>query len=101
MALIEVDVVGLQPGQGGVDLFVDLDGGQSLVGVAHRHIDLGGQDVGVSRPANQQIPQHRLRRPPAIGVGGVDEIDPKIEGRVDTGRCAIAFHANAVGEPGA
>ena len=47
VALVEVDVVGLQALQRGVDLLVDLLAGEAAVRlvVRHREEDLGGEDV--------------------------------------------------------
>ena len=64
VALVEVDVVGLQPLQRGVDLLVDLRGRQPPVGVGHREVDLRGEHVGgalASRRAPRRAASRRRR----------------------------------------
>jgi hypothetical protein len=48
MALVEVDVVGLQAIERGIDLLVDLLAGEAPVGLRHREVDLGGEHVGAA-----------------------------------------------------
>ncbi len=74
MDVVDVDVVGLQPFQAGLDLLLDVQPRHAgVVGpVAHRVEHLGGDDRVVP-PSLQRLAQHRLRRAADIGVGGVEE----------------------------
>ena len=85
--LVEVDVVGLQPRQRGVDLLGDLRRGEApVVGVVgHLAPHLGREDVGVTRAAREDLAPRRLGCAAAVDVGGVEEVDSGLEGRIGTG----------------
>ena len=99
MALVEVDVVGLQTLERGVDLLVDLRSREPGVGVAHREEDLGGEHVGGALAPGERLAQQRLGRAPSIDVGGVDEVDAGLEGGIDAGLGLSGLDATRVGEP--
>ena len=99
MALVEIDMIDAQALQRRVDLLRDLRARQSAVGGTHRKVDLGRQHVGVAWPLRQDFAEKCLRRAAAIDVGGVDEIDPELEGAVDARRGIVARHADAIGQP--
>ena len=82
--LVEVDVVGAQPAQRVLDLAHDPAAGPAaVVGlVAHRHEELGGQDDVVAA-ALQGLADDLLGHAAGVDVGGVDEVDPGVEGAVD------------------
>ncbi|MEI9886311.1 MAG: hypothetical protein WDN08_07370 [Rhizomicrobium sp.] len=101
MALVEIDVIDPQPLQRGVDLLEDLRPRQPLVGRAHREEHLGRQDIRVAGPRRQRLAEKRLGGAAAIDVGGIDEIDPQLEGAIDTGDSLVALDADAIGQPGA
>ena len=58
-----------------IELLFDLRARQAAVGVAHREIELGGEDVAVARPALERVAEERLGGAAAVDVGGVDEVD--------------------------
>ena len=101
VALVEVDVVGLQPLERGVDLLVDLLAGEAAVGLRHREEDLGGEDVGAAVEVLQDLAPRRLGGAAAVDVGGVEEVDAGLEGRLGAGLGLLALHPGPVGEPGA
>jgi hypothetical protein len=90
--LIEVDVVGLQPRQRGVDLLGDLRAGQTaVVGViGHLTEDLCREDVGVPWATREDLAPRRLGGATTVYVGRVEEIDA---GRA----CASMPHENLIG----
>ena len=52
---------------------------------AHRMVDLGGQHHVVAPPA-QCLPDDLLRLAAGVNVGGVDDVDPRVERGVDDAR---------------
>jgi len=55
-----------------------------LVGViAHRVVELGGEDHVVAPPFRQCLADDLLGLALPVDVGGVDEVDPGVERRVD------------------
>jgi hypothetical protein len=85
--LVQVDVVGLQPLQRGVAGTADVAGGQEgVVGpVAHRAIELGGDDrlvtapLAAGEPPADDLLGDALTLLPAVDVGRVEEVDPDVE----------------------
>jgi len=80
--LIEVDVVGFEPGQRRVDLFHDRSAGQA--GPARTVVDgeehLGGQhDVVTAGEFLEGPADHLFRGAVVVSVGGVPEGDTKLE----------------------
>ena len=62
MALVQIDVVRLQPGQRKVDLFMHLLGRQSFAGsVAGWKPELRAENVGVARALRQHFPEKGAR----------------------------------------
>src|SRR5690606_12550341 len=93
--LVQVDVVGVQPAQAGLDAVHDaLAGRPPLVGpVAHGVAHLGGHDDLVA--AAFDGPADGLLGPAAgVRVGGVDEVDAQVQRPVndalDAGRVHLA-----------
>ncbi len=86
----------------GVDLLGDLRRGQALVGrvVRHREVDLGGQDVGVTGAGGEDLAPCRLGGALAVDVGGGEEVDACLEGRLGAGAGRVRLDAAGVGEPG-
>jgi hypothetical protein len=76
--LVEVDVVGTEAGEGGIDLFEDCSAGQTLPAgaVVYFPPHLGGEDDVLSAgvPLDRAADKF-LRRAGLIGVGGVPEGD--------------------------
>ena len=101
MALIEIDVVGLQALEGGVDLLVDLLAGEAAARLVHREEELRGEDELLASEALEDFPPGRLRRAGAVDVGGVEEVDADLEGGAGAGLGLLALHPTRVGEPGA
>jgi uncharacterized glyoxalase superfamily protein PhnB len=99
MALIEIDMTDAQALQRGVDLLGDLRARQAAVGGAHGKVHLGGQYVGVSRPARQNLAQEGFRGAPTIDIGRVDEVDAKLERAIDAGDGILARDADAISQP--
>jgi len=99
MVLIEIDMVDPQALQRRIDLLGDLRARQAAVGGAHRKVQLGCQDVGVTRPARQDLAQEGFRGAAAIDVGRVDEVDTKLERAIDTGDGILARDADAISQP--
>ena len=88
MALVQIDVVRLQPAQRKVDLFMHLLGRQSFAGsVAGWKPELRAENVGVARALRQHFPEktHRPRH-----VRGVDEVDAARESSVRVGASEMA-----------
>ena len=74
MDVVDVDVIGLQPFQAGLDLLLDVQPGHArIVGPAAHRIEELGRDHGILPPALQHLAQHRLRYAADIGVGGIEE----------------------------
>jgi hypothetical protein len=84
MDLVEVDPVGLEPPQGVLDLADDpAPRVAELVGVvAHRAVHLGREHDVVAAPG-ERLADDLLRLAARVDVGGVDEVDPGVEGAVD------------------
>jgi hypothetical protein len=103
MALVEVDVVGLQPLQRRVDLLGDLRRRQAAVVLVVRHLtpDLRRQDVRVARAAREDLAPRALGRAAAVDVRRVEEVDADVEGGVRAGARLVERDAAGVGEPGA
>ncbi len=99
--LVEVDVIGLQAGQRGVDLLGDLGGGEAAIVrvVGHLPPDLGGEDVAVARAAGEDLPPGGLGGAAAVDVGGVEEVDADLEGGVGAGAGLVGLDAAGVGQP--
>jgi hypothetical protein len=82
--LVQVDPVGPQPRQAVLDRLEDpAPRVAAAVGAfAHREVDLGGEhDVVTSTP--QRLADDLLGLARGVHIGGVDEVDPLVEGRVD------------------
>ena len=101
VALVEIDVVGLQAEQRGIDLLQDLRPRQPTVAVAHREVELRGEHVRVARPGAEHLAEELLRRAATVDVRGVDEVDPELEGAIDAGDRPVALDATAERQPGA
>ncbi len=84
VALIQIDMIGLQPPQARGALLHDVLPRQPrLVGqVPHRKVDLGRQDKRVPALSLQKFAPDRLRLPLRVHVGGVQEVDSHVEGRL-------------------
>ena len=94
--LVQVDIVGAEPGQGGVDLLNDRFAGQagSAGTLVHLAEHLGGQhDVLATRIAPDRAADDFFRRASLIGVRGVPEGDTELDGlpeerlRLVVGQC--------------
>jgi len=83
--LVQVDPVGAQAPKARLHLPHDPPPGVPRhVGVgAHGAVDLGGEDDVVAPPAGQRLGHDLLGLPARVDVGGVDEVDPGVEGGVD------------------
>jgi hypothetical protein len=100
MALVEVDVVGLQTRQRSVDLGVDLVGAQApAVPLVDRREELGGQHVGVARVVGEDLAPRLLGGAVAVDVGGVEEGDPGVERGPRARRGLLALDPARVGQP--
>ena len=51
--------------------------------VAHRAVHLRGEHDVVAPPARQRLPDDLLGLPARVDVGGVDEVDARVERAVD------------------
>jgi hypothetical protein len=88
--LVEVDVVGLQAAQGGVDRAADVQGGEAAIVPARTHLaeDLGRQHDLVAlpaagEPAADDLLGAALVLLPAVDVRGVHEGDALLQGAVE------------------
>ncbi len=99
VALVQVDVVGLQAFQRRVDLLGDLVGAEPAVAVGHREVHLGRQDVGVARVVLQDLTPRGLRRAGPVDVGRVEERDPGLERGLGARLGGVAFDAARVRQP--
>ncbi len=100
VALVEIDVVGLQARQRCVDLAVDLLRGQPAAPF-DREVELGREDVLLARVLAEDLAPGALGRALAVDVRGVEEVDPGLERRPRAGFGVLALDAAGVGEPGA
>ncbi|MGX1224141.1 hypothetical protein RKD42_005400 [Streptomyces ambofaciens] len=84
--LVEVHVVDAEAAQAVVQLGDQpATRGALVVGlVAHRHACLRGQHDVVPAPGDR-LADHLLRLAAAVHVGGVDQVDPRLQGGVDEG----------------
>ncbi len=85
MLLVEVDVVGLQALQAGLDGGEDIAARRTLLlaAVVHRLAELGGEHDILATLA-EHVPQHGFRAAaPCVDVGGVEQRDPEVDGFVD------------------
>ena len=92
--LVEVDVFGLEPLQGGDRRAAHVDGGQ-LREVRHLFVEggaiaLGGQHhlvaaAGLGEPAPDDLLGAAAMPLTAVAVGGVEEVDARVEGAVHDG----------------
>ena len=83
--LVEVDPVGAEAAQAVLDLADDpAPRVAELVGVvAHRAVDLGREDHVVAAAAGERLADDLLGLAARVDVGGVDEVDPRVERAVD------------------
>jgi hypothetical protein len=78
MGQVEVDAVGAEPPQAGLDLLADVARRQALVLGPRPHpvAHLGGEHDLIARPpAGEPAADHLLRATQAVGVGGVEQGD--------------------------
>ena len=84
--LVQVDVVGAEPAQavlhGGHDPAAGVALAVGVVVVAHRVVELGGQHHLVTTGC-QRGADDLLGGPVAVHVGGVDQVQPGVEGAVN------------------
>ena len=86
MDLVEVDVVGAQPGQAGVDLVQDRLAGQARAvrPRAHPAVHLGREhDVLARGEVAQRAAGDLLAAAAGVDVGGVEDVDPRVERVLD------------------
>ena len=98
MLLVEIDVVGLQPLQAGLDRRHDVAARGALLGavVAHRLGEFGRQHDVLAAVA-EHLAQHGLRAAHArIDVGGVEQRDAEVDRLVD--HLARGFEVGALAE---
>ena len=83
--LVEIDPVGLEPAQRTLDTFDDPPPrGSSVVGIrVERRAELDGEHHTVAPPAGQRLADDLLRLAAGVAVGGVDEVDPRVQRPVD------------------
>jgi hypothetical protein len=84
--LVEVDPIRAQPPQRVLDL-ADYPPARTAplvrVVIGHRAVKLGGKDDRVAPAVGQRLAHDLLRLPARVDVGGVDEVDPRVERRVN------------------
>ena len=106
VVLVQVDAVGAETAERGFDGVPDISAGTSptvSIGLrAHLHAELRGQDdvVAVALDGGAKQPfavtaRAALFAEPAVHVGGVEQGDPGVEGRVDDGLRAVLVEAEA------
>jgi hypothetical protein len=96
--LVEIDVVGLQPPQAGLDGRHDIAPRRALFGavVAHRFGKFRRQH-DVLAPVAEYLSKHRLRTAHArIDVGGIEQRDAEVDRLVD--HLARGFEVGALAE---
>jgi hypothetical protein len=83
--LIQVDPASVQPSQRVLDAADDPPPERAaLLGViSHRKPDLHGQEHVVALAVSQSLADDDLRLPGGVDVGGVDEVDPRVQRMVD------------------
>ena len=87
--LVQVDVVGAEPAQAGVDLGHDRLARQpgAVRARAHPAVDLGGDhDFVAPREVGQRTADDLLAGAVRVDVGGVEEVDAQVERRLMKGR---------------
>ena len=67
--------------------------------VGHRPEELGGEDVRAARIVREDLAPGLLGGPPAVDVGGVEEVDAGVKGRSGTRLRALPAHSPGVGQP--
>jgi hypothetical protein len=101
VALVEVDVVGAQPTQGGVDLLRNLLARETAVGLRHREVELRRENVRIARPFGEHFAEELLGPAAGIDVCRVDEVDAELERLRHAGLGPLAFDGAPVRHPGA
>ena len=103
VALVQVEVVGAQPAQAGVAGLHDVLAGQAAVvgAVPDREVDLGGEHVGGAGVPLEGLAEDLLGRPPAVHVGGVEEVHPELVGAGHARPGLVGLDPDPVGQPGA
>ena len=99
MCLIEVDLVGLEALERGVELLFNLRSRQPAIVGVHREEGLGREHIAVARAVLERLPEEAFGRAIAIDVGGVDEIDALVERGVEAAPRGVGLDAHAISEP--
>src|SRR6185369_2948631 len=98
--LVEVDVVGAETGEGGVDLFEDCFAGQALPAWTRVHPPphlRGEDDVLAAGVALDRAADEFLRRAGLIRVGGVPEGNAEFDGLPEEWLCGVVVEGPRVG----
>src|SRR3954469_15492489 len=80
---------------------MDLLAGEAAVGLRHREEEFGREDEGAAVVVLEDLAPGRLGGADAVDVGGVEEVDPGVEGGAGAGLGLVALHPTGVGQPGA
>ena len=96
--LVEIDVVGLQPGQAGFDRGHDVAPRRALLGAVGRHrLGIFGRQHDVLAAVAEHLAQHGLGAAHAgVDVGGIEQRDAEIDRLVD--HLARGFQIGALAE---
>jgi hypothetical protein len=95
VALVEVDVVELQPTKRVVDLLQDLRAREAAVAVRHLAHHLGRHHERFAQPSFQRPSENLLRSSLAVDVRGVEEVDAALERDVEEStRCLLVEGAS-------
>ncbi|GDY55976.1 hypothetical protein SVIO_065990 [Streptomyces violaceusniger] len=97
MDLVEVDPVSVQAPEAVLDRPEDPTPrvATAVAALAHLKVDLGGEDDVVTAPP-QCLPHNLLGLALSIHVGGVDEVDPLVEGGVDDADTIVVVGVAAI-----
>src|SRR6185437_7421451 len=101
VALVEIDVVGLEPTQRVIDLLEDLASGEPLVltGVVHREEELRREHVGITGPVLEGVSEELLSGAATVDVRRVDQVHAYLARPVVAGPRGIVLDPDAVGQP--
>ena len=94
MQLVEVDVVGVEATQRVLARRAHVVGLRAEVRVVDRHAELG-RDDDLAASCAERYAEEDLGLGGAVDVGGVKEIDPRLDGAVDNSRRAGLIESSA------
>ena len=99
MALVEIDVIGPQPLQRCIQLFVHLGPRQAPVGFGHGKEEFGREHIRGTGNTGKRFAQQSFGCAPAIDVRRIEKGDAQIERRPDAADGPRLLNPTPIGEP--